>query len=199
MKRQNLKNRIKSKTKKLAPDIASIRYQTKEDVNRLKKIMKDKRIKVGKNIIIKEGVIFNLTDNAKMEIGDGCMFKGCEFLLTKPRPHLIIGKKVAIEKYSMICCKGKLEIGDNSMIAPFCQILDHNHGTKKGVLLENQLAIIKPVKIGKDVWLGSGVKVLAGVTIGNGAIIGANAVVTKDIPANAIAVGIPAKVIKYRE
>lgn len=52
--------------------------------------------------------------------------------------------------------------------------------------------------IGNDVWIGSGVQILRGVKIGNGAIIGAGAVVTKSIPPYAIAVGNPAKVIKYR-
>jgi len=191
--KSNIKNNV------LTPDIASIRFQTDEDKKRAKKILKDKRIIAGKDIIIKDGVIFNLTDNAKMKIGDGCMFRGCEFLLTKPHPNLIIGKMVAIERNSIICSKEKVEIGDYTMIAPFCQIIDHNHGTRRGILMKDQLAIIKPIKIGKDVWVSSGVKILAGVTIGDGAIIGANAVVTKNIPANAIAVGVPAKVIKYRQ
>ena len=50
--------------------------------------------------------------------------------------------------------------------------------------------------IGRDVWLGANVTVLPGVTIGDGAIIAAGAVVTKDVPANAVAAGVPAKVIK---
>ena len=54
------------------------------------------------------------------------------------------------------------------------------------------------VKIGSDVWIGTDVLILSGVTIGDGAVIGARSVVTKDIPAYAISVGIPAKVIKYR-
>ena len=53
-----------------------------------------------------------------------------------------------------------------------------------------------PINIGNNVWIGENVCVLAGVTIGNGAIIGANSVVTKDIPANSICVGAPARVIK---
>ena len=56
----------------------------------------------------------------------------------------------------------------------------------------------KSVKIGDDVWLGSSVKVMPGVKIGHGAVIGAGSVVTKDIPEYGIAVGAPAKVVKYR-
>lgn len=55
-----------------------------------------------------------------------------------------------------------------------------------------------PCKIGHDVWIGHAVTVLAGVSIGTGACIGAGAVVSKDIPPFAIAVGVPAKVIRYR-
>jgi len=53
-------------------------------------------------------------------------------------------------------------------------------------------------RIGHDVWIGHGVVVLPGVSIGNGAVIGAGAVVSRDIPAYAIAVGVPARVVKYR-
>ena len=56
----------------------------------------------------------------------------------------------------------------------------------------------KAVTIGCDVWIAAGAVITRGVTIGNGAVIGANAVVTKDVPPYAIAVGSPAKVIKYR-
>lgn len=56
----------------------------------------------------------------------------------------------------------------------------------------------KPVTIGNDVFIGTNVTILDGVSIGDGAVIGAGAVVTKDIPPYAIAVGVPAKVIKYR-
>jgi acetyltransferase-like isoleucine patch superfamily enzyme len=57
---------------------------------------------------------------------------------------------------------------------------------------------VKPVTVGCDVWIAAGAVITRGVTIGHGAVIGANSVVTKDIPPYAIAVGSPAKIIKYR-
>ena len=56
--------------------------------------------------------------------------------------------------------------------------------------------VFRPIHIGKNVWLGANVTVLPGVTINNGSIIAAGAVVTKDVPANMIAAGVPAKVIR---
>ena len=69
------------------------------------------------------------------------------------------------------------------------------------VLAEEKRAVFygkRPVTIGNDVWIGLNAVIMDGVTIGDGAVIGACAVVTKDVPPYAIAVGIPAKVIKYR-
>lgn len=81
-------------------------------------------------------------------------------------------------------------------------ITDHYHGnTKKlheiSAIMPNMRPLTSkgPVYIGENVWIGDGVVVLPNVTIGTGAIIGANSVVTRDIPAYSVAVGVPAKVI----
>lgn len=65
--------------------------------------------------------------------------------------------------------------------------------------IREQRALIGEVIIGDDVWIGAGAKILMNVRIGTGAVIGANAVVVSNIPDYAIAVGIPARVVKYRE
>lgn len=63
---------------------------------------------------------------------------------------------------------------------------------------DNKYEEYKVVEIGNDVWIGQRVMIIGGVHIGNGAVIGAGAIVTKDIPPYAVAVGVPAKVIRYR-
>ena len=86
-------------------------------------------------------------------------------------------------------------IGDETIFASGVKIISANHSV-------NSLSgwdKCRPIEIGKHCWLASNVTICPGVHIGNYAIIGANAVVTSDIPENAVAVGVPARVIKYRE
>lgn len=94
---------------------------------------------------------------------------------------------------------GGIEIGDNTMIAAHCYLIDSDHGTVAGKSMLEQEDIVGKVEIGSDVWLAAGVKILRGSKIGKGSVVGANAVVKSNIPENGIAVGVPAKVIKYRE
>lgn len=86
-------------------------------------------------------------------------------------------------------------IGDDVMIGPNTLITSVGHplsplGRKK------RMGICEPVHIGNNVWIGGNVTVLPGVTIGDNAVIAAGAVVTKDIPANCVAGGIPARKLK---
>lgn len=65
--------------------------------------------------------------------------------------------------------------------------------------MRTQKTVVLPVKIGNDVWVGTGVTILKGSQINDGAVIGANALVRSTIESNAIAVGIPARILKHRE
>lgn len=88
-----------------------------------------------------------------------------------------------------------ITIGDNVLMAPGCTLTTATHPTDPTERL-NGLEYAMPITIGNNVWLGCNVTVLPGVTIGDGVVIGSDSVVTKDIPANTVAVGSPAKVIK---
>ena len=109
------------------------------------------------------------------------------------------GKNIKIGKNVFInaCCRfqdqGGIEIGDGALIGHNTTIATLNHDFNPA---KRQNLTPRPVKIGRNVWIGSDCTILPGVTIGDGAIIGAGSVVTKSIPANTIAVGNPAKVIK---
>ena len=96
--------------------------------------------------------------------------------------------------------QGKCVIGDNVMMGPEVMIWTINHTTSDlsvPMMYQGSEKEV-PVTIGNDCWIGSRAIILPGVNIGNGVIIGAGAVVVNDIPDYAVAVGNPAKVVKYR-
>jgi len=113
--------------------------------------------------------------------------------------EITIGANTFLGEYVIIYGHGNVEIGENSLIAMHTCILSSNHIVPdKKTLIRSQKDMLAGIKIGNDVWIGAGVKILAGVVIGNGCVIGAGAVVTKDLPDYAVAIGVPAKIINYR-
>jgi acetyltransferase-like isoleucine patch superfamily enzyme len=115
------------------------------------------------------------------------------------RGKLVIRSGSYVNRYTMFDVHEQIEVGSNCMIGPNCYITDANHGVAAGLSVKQQPIEPKPVIIEDEVWLGAGVIVLCGVRIGRGAVIGAGAVVTKDISANAIVVGVPAREIGRRD
>lgn len=123
---------------------------------------------------------------------------------------VVIGKWAKLG-FSTINCVNSIEIGDDTAIADNVTIVDHNfhpinpqdrlfmrhtpHGSKER---QPMYSVNAPIKIGKNVWIGSNVRICKGVTIGDNSVIGAGSTVTKSIPANCVAVGNPAKVVKER-
>lgn len=118
--------------------------------------------------------------------------------------RLIFGKGVQINDYVHITAAEKVIIEDNVLIASKVYISDCSHGSygindihdSPKTIPKDRKVYSSPVIIRENVWIGENVAILKGVEIGYGSIIGANSVVSKSIPANCIAVGIPAKVIK---
>lgn len=129
-----------------------------------------------------------------MTIQDQCFFQ-----LTMPNPKVFIGSNTVIGRRNIITAKNRIVIGSNVLIGSDVQIIDHSHGIARDKLIREQRAEIGEVTIGDDVWIGAGARILMNSHIGTGAVIGANAVVRGDIPDYAIAVGVPARIVKYRE
>lgn len=106
--------------------------------------------------------------------------------------NLKVGKHVLIQQCCTFFDRCGITIGDNTFIAPKVNLITINHPAEPS---QRNCTYGAPITIGKNVWIGIASTVLPGVTIGDNAIVGANSVVTKDVPANAIVVGSPAKKI----
>lgn len=89
----------------------------------------------------------------------------------------------------------KVHFGDNVLIGPGCYFHTAGHPIDPDQR-KQWLVYTKPITVGNNVWFGAGVHVLPGVTIGDNVVIGAGSIVTKDIPADCVAVGNPCKVVK---
>ena len=104
--------------------------------------------------------------------------------------HLRLGRYVTIGANSRIVSWASVEIGDDFMSS---DLLNINSGTHDARTLRPSDG---PVRIGRRVWCGTGVTICAGVEIGDDVVIGAGSVVTKSLPANCVAYGVPAKVAR---
>jgi acetyltransferase-like isoleucine patch superfamily enzyme len=93
---------------------------------------------------------------------------------------------------------GRIIIGDHVSLAPEVFLTASDYRFEAGRPFREQPKRERDIVIGHDVWLGARVVVTAGVTIGNGCIVGAGAVVTRDLPPDSIAVGVPARVVSQR-
>lgn len=93
---------------------------------------------------------------------------------------------------------GRIVLGSKCLLAPGVVLTASDYGVEHGTPVMDQSKREADIVLGDDVWLGAGVVVTAGVTIGDGAVVGAGAVVTRDLPANCIAGGVPARVLGER-
>jgi acetyltransferase-like isoleucine patch superfamily enzyme len=126
-------------------------------------------------------------------IGDG----------TKIRCHegvVEIGDKTVIGQECTISAYQRVRIGEQCVIADRAMFIDFDHGVVEVERPIRQQGIYKrDVVVGSNVWIGYNACLLRGVRVGDNSIIGSNSVVTRDVPANAVVGGVPARVIRMRE
>lgn len=128
------------------------------------------------------------------QVGEGCFVEGT-MRLNFGGNHLILGNGVYINHDFCGVDDTFITIGDYTMVGPRVTIATAQH-PEDPELRSKTYQYNAPVTIGKNVWIGANVVICPGVTIGDGSIIGAGAVVTKDIPAGVLAVGVPCRVLR---
>lgn len=160
-------------------------------------------IKLGKNVSFNGSMMIDRFKGSYIEIGDNCTFnshsifnpRGCRKCILHTAndfARIVIGNNSGFSGTSIVARK-EIIIGENVMVGADSQIGDtddHND------ILDTEDA---SVYIGNGVFIGMHCMIMKGVTIGENSIIAAGSIVTKDIPANCIAGGVPCKVIKNRE
>jgi acetyltransferase-like isoleucine patch superfamily enzyme len=126
-------------------------------------------------------------------IGDGSKVR-CHEGVVEIGAKTVMGQECTISAYQ------RVRIGEQCVIADRAMFIDFDHGV---VEVERPIRVQgiykRDVEVGSNVWIGYGACILRGVRVGDNSIVGTNSVVTKDVPANAVVAGIPARVIRMRE
>lgn len=107
--------------------------------------------------------------------------------------HITLGKNVFINHACSFLDMGGITIEDGVMIGPRVNIVSENHPVE---VASRKTLVPGVVVIKRNAWIGAGATILPGVTVGENSVVAAGAVVSKDVPANTVAGGIPAKIIK---
>lgn len=128
------------------------------------------------------------------EIGEGCYIEPPLHSNFGGR-HVHFGKNVYANFNLTLVDDTHIYVGDNTMIGPNVTIASAGHPILPE-LREKGYQFNMPVHIGKNCWIGAGVIIVPGINIGDNTVIGAGSIVTKDIPANSVAVGNPCRVIR---
>ncbi|HMJ72151.1 MAG TPA: acyltransferase [Solirubrobacterales bacterium] len=122
---------------------------------------------------------------------------------TKIRCHegvVEIGAKTVIGQECTISAYRRVRIGEQCVIADRAMFIDFDHGVVEVERpIRHQGIYTREVEVGSNVWIGYGACILRGVSVGDNSIVGTNSVVTKDVPANAVVAGVPARIVRMRE
>lgn len=161
----------------------------------------------GRNVSIGEG--FRAYGPKHIRVGDDVVLSNrvvlraaTEYRWTEPpqafSPELVLRRGCFINNGTEIACIGRVEIGENVLIAVNCFISDNTHAYEDPDISVKQQPMRSsgPLTVGEGTWIGANCCVVGGLAIGRHCVIGANSVVTADLPDYAIAVGAPARIVK---
>ena len=158
------------------------------------------KVHIGSNVVIDDNCLVDAKgeSNSGIRIGDG-VFIGRNTILSCKNGDIVLADEANLGFNCEVFSASRVTIGKRVLMAAYSYVIggDHDFSDPSKSVLE-QTRTSAGVAIGDGVWMGAGAKILDGVTIGDGAVIGAGAVVRDSVPASAIAVGIPARVVGSR-
>jgi acetyltransferase-like isoleucine patch superfamily enzyme len=126
-------------------------------------------------------------------LGHGSKIR-CHEGMVEIGPKTVLGQECTISAYE------RVRIGEQCVIADRAMFIDFDHGVVEVERpIREQGIYTRPVEVGSNVWIGYGACILRGVSVGDNAIVGTNCVVTKDVPANAVVAGVPARIVRMRD
>jgi len=158
------------------------------------------KIRIGDNVVIDDNCLLDAKGDANrgIAIGSG-VFVGRNSILSCKNGDIDLADGANVGFNCEVFSASRVTIGRDTLLAAYCYVIggDHDFSDPSAAVIE-QGRRSDGVSIGAGAWLGAGAKILDGVTIGDGAIVGAGAVVRDAVPAGAIAVGMPARVVGQR-
>ena len=167
-------------------------------------LLHKKSISVGRSVIIEDFVFMDALSQNGIVLGNNVTIAKftsiqCTGVIHELGTGVTIGNNSAVGAYSFLGGQGGITIGNNVIMGPKVNIFSENHGFDDLSLpIRLQSTTRKGVVIDDNCWIGANSTILDGVHIGQGCVIAASSVVTKDLPVNSIAAGIPARVIRQR-
>ena len=166
-------------------------------------IMFASKLILGRNVYIGDYSYLNCYSKKGVHIGNNVSIREFAWLqltsrLDNPGETIVIGDDTYIGPRVNLGAAATVEIGSRCQIGANVSFIAESHSFEEFGEIFNQGVTRKGIKVGNDCWIGNGVTILDGVIIGSGTVIGAGSVVTKDIPSQSVALGIPARVIRSR-
>jgi acetyltransferase-like isoleucine patch superfamily enzyme len=159
------------------------------------------KVRLGNDVIVDDLVVLDAKGSANrgITIGNG-VFLGRGTILSCKDGDIVLGDHVNIGFQSQIFSGSTVMVGRYGLFAAYTYLVGGGHAFEgRGTPVLEQARESKGIAVGENVWLGAGALVMDGVTIGDDVVVGAGAVVTADLPKGAVAVGVPARVVRTRE